>query len=253
MSDERDAKGLNAVDMLRTDFLADTPRRSVRDLIAEKLAVLISSGVLDPGDELPGERELAASLSVSRATIRGAISILAAHDILRVSHGARTVVSSRNVAAVMPPVTELETPADPGVGLEEVHEARLLVEREIGARAAERTTPALLFELEASIAAQEACRDDPVSFLLCDREFHARFYAAGGNAVMTRIAMGLYNHMLDHRRRIVAEAGSIDRSIADHRAILQALERGNGPATAAAAVTHATRIFDTTRRFLQTR
>lgn len=239
--------------MLRSDFLADTPRRSVRDLIAEKLAVLISSSVLDVGDELPGERELAFSLSVSRATIRGAISILAAHGILRVSHGARTTVSSRNVSAVLPQTADYERAAVHDTPLEDVHEARLLVERDIAFRAAEQATSAVLFELEASIAAQEACREDPVSFLLCDREFHARFYAAGGNTVTCRIAMGLYNHMLDHRRRIVSQAGSIDRSIADHRAILEALERGDGHATAAATVTHATRIFDTTRQFLKVR
>ncbi len=34
-------------------------RQTARDVIAEKLMVLIATNMLRPGDELPGERELA--------------------------------------------------------------------------------------------------------------------------------------------------------------------------------------------------
>ena len=48
-------------------------RRTARDLIAEKIVVLIATNMLRPGDELPGERELATVMHVSRETVRGAI------------------------------------------------------------------------------------------------------------------------------------------------------------------------------------
>ena len=48
-------------------------RRTARDVIAEKLMVLIATNMLRPGDELPGERELAQVLHVSRETVRGAV------------------------------------------------------------------------------------------------------------------------------------------------------------------------------------
>jgi len=230
------------------EWIGDVPRRSVRDLIAEKLAALISSGVIAPGDELPGERELALSLSVSRETMRGAIGILAAHGILRVSHGARTVVAQSDVSTLG--TRQPIMPLGGRYELADVHEARLIVEQRIATRAAERITPEQLVSLETSIAAQEACGENAVRFLLSDREFHALLYRAAENEVLFDMAMALYNHLLDHRRRIVARPGSIAQSVADHRKIVAALASGNPDAAATAVIGHATRIFETTRQFL---
>ena len=55
-------------------------RRTARDVIAEKLMVLIATNMLRPGDELPGERELATVMHVSRETVRGAIQQLAGKE-----------------------------------------------------------------------------------------------------------------------------------------------------------------------------
>jgi DNA-binding FadR family transcriptional regulator len=230
------------------ELIGDVLRRSVSDLIAEKLAALISSGVITRGDELPGERELAMSLSVSRETIRGAISIMAAHGILKVSHGARTVVANCDVSALgtRQPIMPLGGRYD----LADVHEARLIVEQRIATRAASRITFKQLAGLETSIAAQEVCGENAVRFLLSDREFHALLYRAGENEVLFDMAMALYNHLLDHRRRIVARPGSIAQSVTDHRQIVAALASGNPDAAATAVIGHATRIFETTRRFL---
>ena len=232
-------------------LMGEVSRRSVRDVIAEKLAALISSGVLAVGDPIPGERELASSLSVSRETVRGAIGILAAHGILRVAQGARTTVAKSDVGAL-----GLGAPAM-GLGgpyeLEHVHEARLLVERRIAYAAARRASPETRKALAASIAAQQAARDDPVRFLLSDREFHAALYRAAGNDVLFDIAMTLYNYLLNHRRRIVADPKAVEASISDHRAILVALEEGRPDDATEAVAVHATRIYETTRAFLDAR
>lgn len=229
-------------------LIGDVSRQSVRDVIANKLAALVSSGVLAVGDELPGERELANSLSVSRETIRGAIGILASHGILRVVHGMRTTVAKADVSSL-----SLDAPApgfDGSYTLESIHEARLLIERRIAAQAAARISDDVLDKLRASLTAQETCEGDPVRFLLCDREFHATLYGAARNDALLDIAMSLYNHLLEHRRRIVSQPGSIAESVSDHRAILAALEAKDADAAVRAVETHATRIFVTTRAFL---
>lgn len=230
-------------------LMGDVSRRSVREVISEKLAALVSSGVLAVGDELPGERELATSLSVSRETIRGAIGILASHGILRVAHGARTTVATADVRSFMRGAQPagFEGPYD----LESVHEARLLVERRIAADGARRIDADGLDRLRASIAAQEDCGDDPVRFLLCDRDFHATLYRSAGNDVFFDVAMSLYNHLLDHRRRIVAKPGAIAASLIDHRAILTAMENGDPDMAERSMANHATRIYETTHAFLQ--
>jgi DNA-binding FadR family transcriptional regulator len=76
---------------LRAPLLrAEIGRRTVRERISDKLASLIASGILQVGEELPSERELAALLAVSRETVRGAIQTLAAIGVVAVSQGSRT-------------------------------------------------------------------------------------------------------------------------------------------------------------------
>ena len=108
--------------------------------------------------------------------------------------------------------------------LDSVHDARLLVEQRVVARAAGLISPQQIAQLHKSLSAQDECHDDPVRFLLCDREFHSLIYRACDNGLLADIAMDLYNYQLEHRRRIVARSGSIIASIADHRAIVAALE-----------------------------
>src|SRR5258708_9495220 len=76
---------------------AEIGRRTVRERISDKLASLIASGILQIGEELPSERELAALLSVSRETVRGAIQTLAATGVVAVSQGFRTRVVIRKI------------------------------------------------------------------------------------------------------------------------------------------------------------
>lgn len=232
-------------------LLGDVPRQSMRELIAGKLAALISTGILSQGDALPSERELALSLSVSRETIRGAIAILADHGILRVTQGARTVVDRADLSRGLAPgpMARLDGP----YGLQSVHEARLLVEQRIAAETARRATPKLIADIDRSLAAQTACDNDPVRFLLADREFHGLLYGGAGNDVLADIAMSLHAHLLDHRRRIIANPRAIATSIGEHRAIFDGIRRRDVESTIIAVTAHVTRIYETTRSFLENR
>ena len=61
---------------------------------AEKLRDIIRSGTLSPGDKLPTEPRLARELSVSRATLRDALSLLEREGFLERKHGSGTFVKS---------------------------------------------------------------------------------------------------------------------------------------------------------------
>ncbi len=109
---------------------------TARDVIAEKLMVLIATNMLRPGDELPGERELANVLHVSRETVRGAIQTLAARGIIEVSHGSRSRVGNVDLSHVT--VTIASPSAIDSYDLESVHAARLHIELKVVGDAAER-------------------------------------------------------------------------------------------------------------------
>tara|TARA_R110001599_G_scaffold124684_8_gene297417 strand:+ start:322 stop:1068 length:747 start_codon:yes stop_codon:yes gene_type:complete len=228
--------------------LGQVSRLSMKDSIADKLATLIGSGVLSIGDELPGERELAAALSVSRETVRGALLILSTRGIVSIIQGARTTVASCEVGDLAVAAARYRNVAQ--YGLKDVHEARLLVEARVARAATERIDAQTLDLLRASIEAQQACVSDPVRYLICDREFHTSIYRSCGNALLADMAADLYSYLLDYRRRAVALAGSIAVSIADHRAILAGLEQRDADAVICAFKIHETRIYETTRDLL---
>ncbi len=108
----------------------------MRDVIADKIGALIASGLLSVGDALPGERELASALSVSRQTVRGAIQILAAHGILDVTQGARTRVARAELGGLSIGITA-QINVD-RYDVHAVHAARMLVEQQIVGDAAQR-------------------------------------------------------------------------------------------------------------------
>ena len=128
--------------------------------------------------------------------------------------------------------------------------ARLLVERKVVADAARLIDDRTLGQLRRSLVAQADCLDDPVRFLLCDREFHLMVYRACGNPLLADIATDLYNYLLEYRRRIVARPGSIEVSIADHTAIVAALIAHDEEAAVIAFGHHEMRIYNMTKAFL---
>ncbi|MGA9333983.1 MAG: GntR family transcriptional regulator [Rudaea sp.] len=59
------------------------------------LQKMIETGVIEPGRSLPGERDLAQLLSLSRVTVRKAIAGLVENGLLTQRHGAGTFVNER--------------------------------------------------------------------------------------------------------------------------------------------------------------
>jgi DNA-binding FadR family transcriptional regulator len=223
---------------------AEIARRTVRERISDKLASLIASGILQVGDELPSERELASLLAVSRETVRGAIQTLAATGVVEVSQGSRTRVVSQKIDTLKIGVTSPS--AINSYDLESVHKARLLVERAIVAEAAARIDAATLARLEQSLAIQKHTMRDPVHFLICDREFHLAIYRSCGNPLLADFVTDLYTFMLDHRRIAVSRLGAIEKSYLDHVAIFEALSARDPQAATDAFKRHIDRIYATT-------
>jgi DNA-binding FadR family transcriptional regulator len=224
-------------------------RHNVRDVVAGKLAALIASGMLQIGDELPSERDLASALRVSRETVRGGIQILAAKNLVAVLHGARTRVIGNEVGTAFEGIAEARLINS--YGLAEIHLARLFVERQVVGDAAEKIGDETLRQLEESLSAQRTSLDDPVRFLIIDREFHLAVYRSCGNQVLADFVGNLYGYMMAHRRKAVSEPGAILRSYGDHVAIVRALKSRRRKAAVLAIEAHLNRIYETTLTILE--
>ena len=72
---------------MQTGFAPVGPRRTFEGAV-EQIAEQIHLGELSTGDRLPSERELAAAMQISRATLREAARVLAEAGVLVVRPGA---------------------------------------------------------------------------------------------------------------------------------------------------------------------
>jgi DNA-binding FadR family transcriptional regulator len=232
-----------------SDLRDPVVRRTARDLVADKIASLIASGIVQIGDFLPSERDLAGAFQVSRETVRCGMQILATRGVIEISQGARTRVVSTDLGPVVPGLTE--TRRINTYDIDAVHAARLLVEREVVAKAARSIDPGALDFLRGSLVSQRAALNDPVRFLISDREFHLVIYRACGNPALADFVSDLYTYMMEIRRRAVSRENAIQKSVGDHEAILDGLERHDEAAVVAAFVIHLDRIYRTTRRVIE--
>lgn len=221
---------------------AGLSKQTIRAQVSERLGAMIRSGLLRPGDELPSERELAATLAVSRETVRGAIQALAAVGLLETSQGARTRVTA--ATAPQPPAPERLRE------LQAVHEARELVELPVLRLAAQRIGTADLDRLARLVEDQHGLLGDAVGFQISDAEFHDVIWRAGGNPRLSGFLAELYAFRLDARRAVLSRPEAVAQSLADHVAILTALKARDPEAAASAAARHLARIRDTTRAAL---
>lgn len=224
----------------------DIVKRTVKDQIADKMAYMILSGLLQPGDELPSERSLSATLEVSRETVRGAIAVLQARGMLDVSQGSRTRVIGHAGQTLVSSVRALAGLKDKG--LDEVAEARAQVEMQVVKLAAKRIGKADLNRLHALVENQRLMVNDPVAFQISDREFHATVYAACGNSLLRDFVSDMYDYALDFRRQAMKRKGAIAQSVKDHDSIVQALATGDPALAEAAIAAHLDHVYATTVR-----
>jgi DNA-binding FadR family transcriptional regulator len=219
-------------------------KRTIKDQVADKLAYMIQTGLLQIGDELPSERELSSTLEVSRESVRGAISVLSARGMLDVSQGSRTRVAGLGSQRFTESLGSLAGIKDKSV--EEVTEAREEVEKQILKLAAKRISKADMKRLELLVLEQKRMVNDPVAFQISDREFHSVVYAACGNSLLSEFASDLYDYALDLRRLALRRPGTIAQSVTDHENIVRALALGSPDQAEQAIMDHLEHIHVTT-------
>lgn len=219
-------------------------KRTVKDQISDKLAYMIHTGLLLPGDELPSERELATTLGVSRETVRAAIGVLQVQRMVEVSQGARTRVLGPGAFPMHESVSVLGNLRDRSFS--EVAEARAAVEVQVVWLAAQRITPNELARLADLVHEQETMLKDPVRFQISDREFHTTLYRSCGNQLLVDVVSDFYDYALDYRRQALKRPDAIAHSVAEHRALMEALRTGKPEAAVAAVQKHLEQVRKTT-------
>lgn len=200
--------------------------------LAAHLERLITSGKLPPGSKLPAERELAASLSVSRSSLREAMQELESKRLVERRPGRGTVVTETTNR-----VKTLMNLSTTQVERENAAEVRLLIEPAIAALAAERATQANIVQMSAVLDMSDPSLSIERSLEL-DVEFHALLSHAAQNPLLTALLTMVTDWTLDLRRNSHTSKKSRRESIAGHRRVFEAVADGDAERAKAAMESH---------------
>jgi DNA-binding FadR family transcriptional regulator len=235
-ANERFAPACSRLEEQLLPLQAVEPRRLYRQ-IAEQIARLIASGEFLPGSRLPAERELAASLGVSRASVREAIISLEIGGLVEVRVGTGIFVAASAVPR--------ESATDEGPGPFELLDARKLVEGEIAALAAASSQPSDIEALRQSVRAMEAGIRDFALREAIDREFHLLIAKATGNGSLELVVAGLWDQRAELWGRMQQHFHTPElalKTIEDHDAIVGAIASRDAEGARGAMHRHLARV-----------
>ncbi|MCA1645071.1 MAG: FCD domain-containing protein [Chloroflexi bacterium] len=162
--------------------------RASEDVVAQILGAFFTGG-LKPGEWIGTEAELAERFTVSRVTIRDAVSALAARGLIEVRVGARgglRIASSDPDRLIDAFSIQLRLM---GLSRDELLEAMLAIEPVTAALAAERATDAQIAALGALVEQSRGVFDDPVQFAQLAVGFHQALADMSGNRAL-RASLG---------------------------------------------------------------
>ncbi|MCU1424974.1 MAG: transcriptional regulator, GntR family [Microbacteriaceae bacterium] len=205
---------------------------SVSVVLAAHLERLIATGEIRPGTKLPSERELAASMSVSRSSLREAMHELESKHLISRVQGRGTVV--------LPPtagVLELLALSAGETEGDHAAELRSIIEPSVAGLAATRATPANLLQLR-NVLEQSHENLLQAESLRLDVEFHLLLARAAQNPLLTALLMMAGEWTNEVRQHSHATKEGRRMSVRGHRAICDAVQAHDGLAARQAMEDH---------------
>ncbi len=188
--------------------------------VLSALQNLIIDENLQPGTELPSERELSEQLQVSRFSIREALRVAQAQGLIEIRRGKKPTVSNPSAAAAAR-VIGLTLRRSQKTFLDLII-ARQVLECQIVRYAAQLATKKDIEVMEETI---DAMSKNKKNLELCtekDIEFHNLLLKASGNVVF-EIMIAPVSELLRKSRSITLEYRGVDIAIEAHTKILAAV------------------------------
>ena len=208
-------------------------RPKLYEQIVERIHDHVVEAGLRAGDRLPPERELAARLGVSRASVSQALVALEVLGTVSVRHG--------DGAVLLAPVSRLHLVAALRAHqdrLPEVIEARDALEGRLAALAAERRTEEDLAAIDAALDAMARDVAADGRGVEGDELFHAAVTRAGHSGLLARLMDEIAELVRETRLESLGQPGRPQASLASHREIAEAIRRRDAAAAARAMHAH---------------
>jgi GntR family transcriptional regulator, sialic acid-inducible nan operon repressor len=200
-------------------------RRKLSDEVFSRLERMITSGELQPGDEMPSERDLMERFGVGRPAIREAMQALASKGLVAISHGERARVLKLTPQTIFKQVdlTAKIMLAQSADSLEHLKSARIFFERGMAREAALTATPADIADLQAILEVQRSFLGDPEKFISADMAFHTRIAEISANPIYVAVSEALLAWLKAYHNEMLIWTGKENLTLLEHQEILDCL------------------------------
>ncbi|KLU65109.1 MULTISPECIES: FadR/GntR family transcriptional regulator [Desulfosporosinus] len=200
--------------------MAREGRSLVEDVAEDILAMITIDKKFSAGDKLPNENELAGKLQVSRTTLREAIRILIAHNVLEIQRGKGTYVKDNldlNKAYGLKELSAFKP------DIQDLYEMRLIFEPQSAYYAAKRATDKelerILYygKLEEELIIKKEDRTE------VEQAFHQAIAKATHNEFMNQLMPVLYQAINKGVPLSDTNEEMVRNTLNDHRMIMEFL------------------------------
>jgi GntR family transcriptional repressor for pyruvate dehydrogenase complex len=195
-------------------------RAPVPHTVVRRIQQMIEAGEVLPGEKLPSQRTLATRFTISRASLREALSVLETLGFIRVEAGRGAIVCHDR--AESPRYWRLAERFPP----QDIFQMRLLIESYTARLAAQLLSPAQLSDLRTNLALMQKAlaANDLEAGAQTDLLFHRMIVEAAANKVYVEIYRLMSRVIIDSHRLPLTARDRLHEPVAEHEAILGALE-----------------------------
>lgn len=205
---------------------SDSGRRSLADMVFERMQKAIKSGAYGPEERLPTESDLSTEFEVSRPVVRDALKRLRDQGLIYSRQGAGSFVRAVGLKEPLG-FSPLQNVSD----LLNCYEFRLTMEPSAAAFAAERHDTGTLRKIAAALEMmcdatnRQAHREDAdfLFHLAIARASENTYFSTAMEALKDHIAIGMRFHGASVKR----EASGLARVFSEHEAIYDAIRNAN--------------------------
>ncbi|MCX7560982.1 FadR/GntR family transcriptional regulator [Sulfitobacter sp. F26204] len=215
-------------------------RTPVSQAVARKIQSLIQRGEFSPSKRLPSQRILAEQLGVSRPSLREALMTLETLGLIHTYPGRGTFVADDGATPETPDSSRWRYAER--YAMQDVFEVRMLLECRLARHAAEMATFDDIAYLVAATDAMEAAwaRQDLIVNVEEDLKFHRHIASKSRNALLSQQYEQVAAYLAETQRQPIpfTAVNRMADSIAEHRAVIQALNDRDADAAEAAMKAH---------------
>jgi len=213
-------------------------RTRLYEQVAEQITGWIADNGLKTGDRLPAERDLASRLGVSRATLSQALVALEVIGVVTVRHGDGTVITELGTRPIVEAIREHAN------RIPEIIDTRDALETKIAALAATRRTDEDLRRIDEALEAMAADIESGGRGVEGDERFHGAVTTAAHSLLLARLMGEIAELIRETRIESLSQPERPRASLSGHRAIAEAIRRGDPEAASEAMHAHVTLVSD---------